>query len=134
MVKWVLLVQSSSTKQVIARRSTVLILPLNAVFPGVNFIKLWQNANGKMCKVASRAIFLPISKKMAHALQKIFIGKSMVKLVFKNKQLICLSRRKVIHKNVDEIDPSVYFTNILRAAFTYESFLRSYYVLTSLVL
>jgi hypothetical protein len=29
----------------------------------------------------------------------------MVKLVLKNKQLICLSREKVAFKNVDEINP-----------------------------
>ncbi len=34
-----------------------------------------------------------------------FLQKRMVKLVFKNKQLICLWHIKVTHKNVAEIDP-----------------------------
>jgi hypothetical protein len=34
----------------------------------------------------------------------IFVQKSMVKFIFKNKQLFCLSREKAARKDVDEID------------------------------
>ncbi len=34
--------------------------------PGVNFIKLWQNVNGKMCKVASRANFFHQISHISH--------------------------------------------------------------------
>jgi hypothetical protein len=48
--------------------------------PGVNVIKLWQNANGQMRKAAIHTNSpLPISKKMPHSLQTFFIQKIMVK-------------------------------------------------------
>jgi hypothetical protein len=52
---------------------------------GDNFIKLWQNANGKMRKVASCAIIFPILYIFVH-----FVQKSMAKVFFQ-KQAAYLS-------------------------------------------
>ncbi len=59
----------------------------------------------KCAKLQVAQFVLPISPNFMHESGTNFVQKSMVNLVFKNMQLICLSGEKVVQKNVDEIDP-----------------------------
>ncbi len=63
---------------------------------GVNFIKLWQNVNGEMHKVAQ---FFANFKENATYIANIFHAKKYGDIGFKNKQLICLSHWKMLMKS-----------------------------------
>ncbi len=65
--------------------------------PGINFIKLWQKANGEKHKVASK---LQLRK---HDNQRKFCMKMFCEMAFL-KQLFCHLSKKAARKYVDEID------------------------------